>query len=207
MDLKDKIRARRLELDLTLEDVAKVVGVGKSTVRKWETGYIENMRRDKIAKLAEALHTTPAYLMGWEEPDLVLPDNILPMPGMGKVGLLGDIACGHPITAEENMEEYIDLPEHIKADFSLRCRGDSMINARIFDGDIVYIRQQPDVDNGEIAAVLIDQEATLKRVYHYANRLELRPENPTFPVLQFEGEELSSVRILGKAVAFTSTVR
>ena len=67
MDLKDKILAPRQELGLTLEDVAKVVGVGKSTVRKWETGYIENMRRDKIAKLAEALHTTPAYLMGWEE--------------------------------------------------------------------------------------------------------------------------------------------
>ena len=207
MDLKDKIRERRLELNLTLEDVARVVGVGKSTVRKWETGYIENMRRDKIAKLAEALHTTPAYLMGWEDDFSPLPDNILPMPSMGRVPLLGEIACGHPITAEENIEDIVDLPEHVKADFALRCRGDSMINARIFDGDIVYIRQQPDVANGEIAAVLIDHEATLKRVYHYADRLELRPENPTFPVLQYEGEQLSEIRILGKAVAFTSTVR
>ena len=206
MDLKDKIRTRRLDLGLTLEEVAHVVGVGKSTVRKWETGDIANMRRDKIAKLAEALQTTPAFLMGWET-DSSLPDNILPMPDMGRVPLLGQIACGKPITAEENIEDYVDIPEHIKADFALRCRGDSMINARIFDGDIVYIRQQPDVANGEIAAVLIGSEATLKRVYHYADRLELRPENPTFPVLSYEGDELSDVRIIGKAVAFTSAVR
>lgn len=207
MELKDKIATRRKELGLTLEEVAKAVGVGKSTVRKWETGFIENMRRDKIAKLADALKTTPAYLMGWEDASPSLPDNIISMPRLDSIPLLGEIACGEPITAEENVEEYVDLPEHIKADFALRCKGDSMINARIFDGDIVYIHQQPDVASGEIAAVLIDQEATLKRVYHYAGRLELRPENPTFPVLQFEGEQLADIRILGKAVAFTSAVR
>ena len=92
----------------------------------------------------------------------------------------------------------------INADFCLKAKGDSMINARIFDGDIVFIRQQPTVNNGEIAAVIIDNEATLKRVYLYDNRLELRPENPTYPVLNYEGEQLDSIRIIGKAVAFQS---
>ena len=82
-----------------------------------------------------------------------------------------------------------------------------MINARIFDGDIVYIRQQPDVENGEIAAVLIDGEATLKRVFKHKESLELRAENPTFPPMYFEGTELNGIRILGKAVAFLSSVK
>lgn len=82
-----------------------------------------------------------------------------------------------------------------------------MINARIFDGDLVYIRRQEDVDSGQIVAVLIDEDATLKRVYKYPGRLELRPETPTFPVLQYEGEQLADIRILGKAVAFTSPVK
>ena len=82
-----------------------------------------------------------------------------------------------------------------------------MINAHIFDGDLVFIRKQPDVENGEIAAVVIDGEATLKRVYKYPNRLELRPENPLFPVMQYEGAELDTIRIIGKAVSFLGQVR
>jgi len=207
MTTGQRMKERRKELGLSAEYVAEKLGVSPATIYRYENGDIEKMPGNILSPIAKILRTTPAYLMGWEDGTASLPDNILPMPGMGRVGLLGDIACGEPITAEENIEEYVDLPEHIKADFALRCRGDSMINARIFDGDIVYIRRQPDVANGEIAAVLIDTEATLKRVYHYADRLELRPENPTFPVLQVEGDELASVRILGKAVAFTSAVR
>jgi repressor LexA len=132
--------------------------------------------------------------------------NLEPLPKMKKVPLLGTIACGEPILAEENIEDFINMPVQVKGTFALRCKGDSMINARIFDGDIVYIRQQPDVENGEIAAVLIDNEATLKRVYKYENRIELRPENPTFKVMNFENEELNNIRILGKAVGFFSKV-
>ena len=134
-------------------------------------------------------------------------ENLIPLPKTKKVPLVGTIACGTPITAVENVEDYIDMSEDVRADFALRCKGDSMINARIFDGDIVYIRQQPDVENGEIAAVYIDGEATLKRVFKHRDSLELRAENPTFPTLYYEGEELNSIRILGKAVAFLSGVR
>ncbi len=207
MSTNQKLYNRRKELGLTLEEVGKIVGVGKSTVRKWETGDIENMRRDKIALLAKALKVSPAFIMGWEDESAYLPSNIIPLSKMKKIPLLGTIACGEPILATENIEDYVDLPEHIHADFSLRCQGDSMINARILDGDIVYIRQQPDVDNGEIAAVLIDNEATLKRVYKYPNKLVLQPENPAYVPLVYVGDELEEIRILGKAVYFTSCVR
>ena len=203
-----RIRELRAKHGLTLEQVAQQVGVGRSTVRKWETGIIENMRRDKIAKLAAALHTTPGYLMGWsDEQEVSLPANITPFPTMGKVPLIGTIACGAPVLAQEHIEDYVDMPSHIHADFALTCKGDSMINARIFDGDVVYIRQQDTVENGQIAAVLIDNEATLKRVRLFEDHIALEPENPQYRPLVFWGEEMNAIRILGKAVAFTSTVR
>ena len=109
------------------------------------------------------------------------------------------------LLAFENRDGEVEVNDDTRADFALRCAGDSMINARIFNGNLVFIRRQDDVENGEIAAVIIGDEATLKRVYKYPNRLELRPENPTFPVLNFEGTRLNEVRIVGKAVAFLST--
>ncbi|MCI7811589.1 MAG: transcriptional repressor LexA [Clostridiales bacterium] len=135
-----------------------------------------------------------------------LPGNILPMPATYTVPLLGTIACGEPILAAENIEDNVEVPENIHADFALRCKGDSMINARIHDGDIVYIRQQPAVNNGEIAAVLIGDEATLKRVYVYEDHVVLQPENPAYEPLVYFGETMSTVRILGKAVGFTSII-
>ena len=133
--------------------------------------------------------------------------NIVPMPEMRKIPLIGAIACGAPILAQEHIEEYIDIPKNISADFALTCQGDSMINARIFDGDIVYIRQQDTVENGQIAAVLIDGEATLKRVQLYEDHISLEPENPQYRPLVYWGEEMNTIRILGKAVAFTSAIR
>ena len=131
------------------------------------------------------------------------------MPEMRKIPLIGSIACGQPILAQEHIEEYIDIPKHIKADFALTCKGDSMINARIYNGDIVYVRTQSTVETGEIAAVLIDNEATLKRFYHYPekNMLILKAENPKYEDFIFLGPEIQNLRILGKAVAFTSSVR
>ncbi len=137
----------------------------------------------------------------------LLPANIIPMPNMRKIPLLGKIACGAPILAEDHIEEYIDIPKHIHADFALTCQGDSMINARIFDGDIVYIRQQDTVESGEIAAVLIDNDATLKRIRIFEDHVSLEPENPQYRPIVLWGEEMNTVRILGKAIAFTSAVR
>lgn len=205
MTMGDRIHQLRKERGLTLDYIGKHVGVAKSTVRKWENGDIESIRSDNIQRLADILGTTFEYLMDGIT-DNITYINIEPLPTSKLVPIIGDIACGQPITAEENIKGYAEVDQRIHADFALRCVGDSMINARIFDGDLVFIRQQPDVNNGEIAAVAIDGEATLKRVYKYPNRIELRPENPLFPVLQFEGPELENIRILGKAVSFLSRV-
>ena len=206
MNIGDIMRVRRQELGLTLEEVGDYVGVGKSTVRKWEHGDIENMKRDKIALLSKILKLSPlTFITG--EVEYGTPDNIIPLPKMKKIPLLGTIACGEPILAAENIEALISADENLNADFALRCKGDSMINARIFDGDIVYIREQPDVEDGEIAAVLIGEEATLKRVYKYPSKVVLRPENPLYDDMIYSKEEMNEVRILGKAVAFLSAVR
>ena len=214
MEMSDKIRVLRNSLGLTLEQVGNAVGVGKSTVRKWESGDIKNMRRDKIAALARVLQTTPAYLMGWEEEStsqsIPTGKNIIPIGKGSHIPLYGRIACGTPILAVEDLEETAWLPEGVKADFALTCCGDSMINARIFDGDIVYIRSSKSVENGEIAAVVVrDEEVTLKRLYYYPDegRMVLRAENPTVRAQEYIGDELNHVRVLGKAVAFLSTIR
>ncbi len=133
--------------------------------------------------------------------------NIMPIPEMRKVPLVGAVACGKPIYREE--DEWISLPTEIKADFCLRCEGDSMINAGINDGDIVFIRTCSVVENGQIAAVSIDNEVTLKRVYYYPekNKLVLNPENPAYEPFVFVNEELNDIRILGRAVILLSEIR
>ena len=214
MSLHDDIKQRRIELGLTMADVAQSVGVSEATISRWESGDIANMKRDKIVSLAKALHVSPSFIMGWDEPeteDIVSSNkynNVFPIK-THKIPLLGDIACGEPIFASEDKESYVLAGTDIRADFCLRACGDSMINARIYDGDIVFIREQPMVEKGEIAAVIINDEATLKRVYYYPeqNKIILNPENPAYEPVVYVGEELNSIRILGKAIAFQSDVR
>lgn len=205
------MKHRRKEIGMSAERLAELLGVSPATIYRYENGDIEKVPGDRLEPIANALMTTPAYLMGWIEqgaqPQTALPSNILPMPQMRKIPLLGSIACGAPILADEHIEGYVDIPDHIDAQFTLRCKGDSMINARIYDGDIVYIRQQEEVNNGEIAAVLVNDEATLKRVKFHPDRIILEPANPLYDPLVYRGEEMNSVHILGKAVAFTSTIR
>lgn len=204
MELGQRIRMRREELRMSQEELAKKTGYrDRSSIAKIEQG-INDISQSKITVFAEALRTTAARLMGWGDE---IPENILPMPKMNQVPLVGTIACGAPILAVENIEDYVDVPEHIQADFALRCQGDSMINARIFDGDIVYIRRQSMVNNGEIAAVLIDEEATLKRVLIFPDHITLEAANPTLAPRSYWQEAMNEVKILGKAVAFTSMVR
>lgn len=208
-DIGIRIKRRREYLEMSQEELAIKVGYkSRSSINKIELGE-RDLTQKKIMLFAKALGTTPSYLMGWDDEENNIPTaaNIIPLPQTKEIPLLGSIACGEPILAEENIDDYIKLDKDIPADFALRCKGDSMINARIFDGDIVYIRQQPDVENGEIAAVLIDNEATLKRVYKYPHRIELRAENPTVKPFEFSDEEMNTVRIIGKAVAFTSIIR
>ena len=200
----ERIRARRRELGLTLEEVALAAETSKQTVQRYENGVIENIPDGRLEAIARALSTTPAYLMGWEEGALPHPD-LRPLRRRA-VPLLGKIACGQPIYAEEDFCGYELAGEGVEADFCLRATGDSMIGARIHDGDIVFVKSCDMLENGEIGVVVIEDEATLKRVYYdrAGQKLILTPENPRYAPLVFAGEELATVKILGKAVAFQS---
>lgn len=197
-----KIRKAR---GLTLEELAARLGTSKQTISRYERGVIANVPREKIEQLAQTLETTPAELMGWSR--IGGARGIMPIT-VKRLPIIGEIACGEPIYASEEHESYATCDESLGADFCLRAHGDSMLGARIHDGDIVFIRQQESVDNGEIAAVIIDDEATLKRVYFYPNeeKLILSPENPRYAPLVYVGSELTNIKIIGKAVAFQSNL-
>lgn len=207
MELQDVIRIRRKELGLSLEQIAQSCGVGKSIVAKWERGDVKNIRRDNLAALADVLRVSPLVLMEREEfipnPITDIP-GIIPLEPMDRIPLLGAIACGDPILAQENIEDYIDLPRTIKADFALTCEGDSMIDAGIKDGDVVYIRSQPEVQNGQIAAVLVDGEsATLKRFFFNDGVVTLMAANQSYSPIVKAGSDVEQVRVLGLAVGLS----
>lgn len=207
MSIGKRIKEIRISKNITQDELALKIGTTKQTIYKYENEIVTNIPSQKIELISNALNTTPDYLMGWSDKstdDLYSIPGINPIPKTYKRPRLGTIACGEPILAEENIETYDDIPDNIKCDFTLVCKGDSMINARINDGDIVYIKQQSQVDNGEIAAVLIDNEATLKRVYIYEDKVVLQPENTKYPPFVYTKEEMNNIRILGKAVGFTS---
>lgn len=201
------LKKRRKELGLTLAQIAEMMGVSEATVQRWESGNIKSVRYEKMDKLAEILRVNPAAFMGWDD-SADLPINVESIGTMHKVPLVGQIACGTPILAEQNIEDYIDLPHHIRADYALTCKGDSMIGAGVHDGDVVYIRKQAQVDNGQIAAVLVDSEdATLKRFYYDGKAtVTLTAENPAVPPMVFTGEDVERIRVIGLAVAFSHSL-
>jgi len=198
------LKQRRKELGLTLAQIADAMNVTEATVQRWESGNIKNIRYDKIGKLAEVLKVSPALLMGWNDAgNPNLPDNITPMPKMKKWKVLGGTACGEPIFRELD-DESVLAPADIDADFVFRCVGDSMINARIFNGDIVFVKSGP-VEDGQIAVVRVGEEYTLKRIYRGPDYLELRAENPMYPAQIIRGEQ-ENAEIIGRAVQFLSRV-
>lgn len=194
MDMGQKIYHLRTQKGLTLEELGNMVGVGKSTVRKWENGIIANMKRDKIIKVSEALGTSPAYLMGWKEesppqetmPDSMLPENLFPI--------------------KSKTAEYTP-----RADFYMKVKGTGTADARICDGDIVLIQKQDRVANGELAAVIINdrKEVLLKRLFYYEDKslLILKSADSAQEDIIFMNDEVKNVQILGKAIAFQSYIK
>lgn len=197
----ERIRTRREQIGLSQTALADMVGESKQTVYKYESGIISNIPSDKVESIAEVLNVSPAWIMGWENDSQPIPPGFEPLPSMDRVPRVGAIACGVPILAQENIEDYDSIPSDWRADFTLVCKGDSM-DPRIQDGDVVAIHRQPEVETGEIAAVRIGNEATLKRVYYHEDYIELRPENPAYAAIIRRREDMNDVTIEGRAVGF-----
>lgn len=184
------------------------IKLNKSDLSQYVSGKVEP-GQDKLTVLGLALNVSEAWLMGFDVPmernsvNDTVPPGFSPLPQTVKRPIVGRIACGTPILAEQNIEDYADVPASLHCDFCLICQGDSMIDAGIHDGDIVYIKSQPMVETGEIAAVLIDNEATLKRVYYDGEQITLSPANPAFAPKTYSGQEIEDIHIEGKAVGYT----
>ena len=244
----ERIKEKRKAAKLTQLALGEAVGSTKSSVCNWEKGlYKPDV--DTVERIAEVLHTTAGYLLGYtddderysEAPELdslpggwldhfggdvkaavnayrardmeyaqefALPPGTMPIT-MRRVPVLGSVHAGQPTYAEQEYNSYVAVGADVRCDFALHVVGDSMVNARIYDGDIVFIRKQDTVENGEIAAVLIDDETTLKRVRFLGGGMTMfYPENPKYEPIVVGGEgETRNVRILGKAVAFQGDVR
>lgn len=205
----ERIKLAREKIGMSQVDMADKIGVSKQNLYKYERGLVTNIPSDKIELIGKLTGVSPAYLMGWDATETEpLPPNCFPIEKR-KFPLLGNIACGEPIFANEDFEGYVEAGADIDADFCLRASGDSMIGARIHDGDIVFIKQQPIVDNGQIAAVLIENEATLKRFYYdqASDTVQLMAENPSYAPIVKMKSDLEDIRILGRAIAFQSIIK
>lgn len=209
-EFSENLKILRKSKKLSQEKLADELKVSRSLIGMWESGQ-RKPSYETLELLADYFNIRLDDLSGRninKDMNFSNISNIIPLPKTRKVPRLGKIACGEPILAEENYEDYDDVPEDIRCDFTLLCEGDSMINARIQDGDVVYFREQSQVENGEIAACLVDGEfetkATLKRFYKYDDKIVLQAENPKYQPFVYVNEEMNKVRIIGKAVGFTS---
>ena len=197
MDIGDYIKGRRIELGLTQENLAKSIGVSKSAISRYESNDISNMGIDKAQAMAKALQIDPMVLLTGDT-DYNKDNNIILLNKVKRIPILGSTACGEPILAEENFEGYFAVDSLIKADFALYAKGDSMVDAGIYNGDLCFIKQQPTVENGEIAVVYMEGESTLKRIYKEEGAIILKAENKNYSPKIVKGD----VKILGKLVGY-----
>lgn len=201
-DIGSKIKAARKAAHMGQAELGEAIGIGKSSISEWESGK-RSPDIDKVKDIAKVLNVTPAYLMGWDEPSPAsrpLPAGLMPVHKR-RIPILGHVAAGVPIMAEREYEEYEDDTYGISCDYVLRVEGDSM-EPRVLDGDVVYVRQQPDVDDGQIAVVGVDDSVTLKVVYHLPNGLQLVSLNPKYKPMIYTQANTDYLAIIGLAVAY-----
>lgn len=204
-DFKERLAAVMAEKNVKAAELSRRTGISKPRLSQYKNGvYVP--KADAICAIARALGVSEAYLMGnSDSPHPEISENakfkVLP--------IIGEIACGTPVFVNEEDDGLVYTDADTDADFCLIAKGDSMKDARINNGDTVFIKKTDTVNNGEIAAVIINDEATLKRVYYYpeSGKLMLIPENNSYEPMVFTGEELNRIRIIGKAVAFKSDIR
>lgn len=204
MSIAENIKRIRLEHGLSQAELGKIAGVSDKAVSTWELG-IKVPRMGAVEKLANYFGIAKSAIVDDVQPEPVapaIPKGFIPMPEMAQVPLIGSIACGTPITAEQNIKSYIGVPAAWRADFALECHGDSMAPT-ICDGDVVCIRKQPEVEQGQIAAVRIGEEATLKHFYYQNSVMTLLADNPSVcPPMVYTGPQLEEVEVEGLAVGF-----
>lgn len=208
MSLAENLKKIRLAAGDTQQDAGRKLGINPNTYSNYERGDREP-GSDFLVSFAQIYHTSVDALLDLVSIDPFTIPGIMPPPTLHSVPRVGTIACGDPILAQENIEGEDMVPENIECDFTLRCKGDSMIGARIHDGDIICIKQQETVENGQIAAILIDDmetEATLKRFRKTGDTIILMPENPAYEPMVFTGREMNRVHVIGRAVYFISKV-
>lgn len=203
MSIGELIYSRRKELGLTLEDVGNFVGVSKSTVKKWESGYISNMRRDKIALLAKILKIEPTKLIS-EKPEQSNLSGAIPSQNIYQIPVFASVSAGLGAYASNDILEYIpmviDNPYDADDTIGIRVRGDSMY-PKIEDGDIIIVRKQDSVDSGDIAVLLLDgEEGLVKKVVYGETWIELHSFNPEYKTRRFENEEVLRLRVVGLVV-------
>lgn len=219
MTIGEIIKKYRVETGMNMDDFAKRCGISKAYVSILERNFNPISKKpatpslETIKSVAAAIQIdfndlismldSDQPVASYDDNNSDIPPGFIPLPAMKKVPLVGHIACGVPILAEENIESYIDAPVNKHVDFALICEGDSMIDAGIDNGDAVYIRKQPIVENGQIAAVRIGDSATLKRVFYEKNQIFLQAANSKYPPIVLVREELENVVIEGLAVGFT----
>ena len=200
----------RTSRGITQGELATMLDVSRSTVGMYETGGREP-DFETMEAIADIFNVDMDYLMGRTQverkhpispPRKEIPPGFQPLPEMMQVPLIGTIACGTPILAEQNIKSYIGVPAAWRADFALECHGDSM-SPTICDGDVVCIRSQPEVEQGQIAAVRIGEEATLKHCYYQNGVVQLIADNPAVcPPMVYTGRQLEEIEVEGLAGGF-----
>lgn len=221
----ERLKALRLEKNLSLRQLSKLTGISSSAIHSYEVES-RNPGKEALEAFSDVFNVDIDYIVGKSDipnqatidaggrlSDLYfttapLPSNVRPITSK-KFPMLGKIACGEPIYADQDFETFIEASSEIKADFCLTAQGDSMIGAGIRNGDVVFVVSQPIVDNGQIAAVIIDGEATLKRWYYYPEKqkLVLNPENSQYEPLVYIGEELDTIKCIGRAVYYMGQIK
>lgn len=211
--VKAIIKEKRLEHGLTMKELAQKVGVSEGTISRWESGEIANMRRSAMVSLSKVLDIPPETLMGWDsdtqkQDDIPLPEGVF-RPTLKRVPMLGYAAAGEPLENLDGQDTYyVETDSKYRVDFCITVRGDSMINAGINDGDIVFVRRQPEVENGQVACVEIERSRVcIKRFYKTDNGVMLVSENPKYAPLQFNETNCDDFHILGLAVIKQSEIQ
>ncbi len=217
MTIGEIIKNYRTANDLSMDNFGKLASLSKAYISILERG--SNPRNNKpvipsidtLRAIAQAMNMDLNELINLLDDNQKIklseneiPEGFSPPPEMVLKPLVGKIACGTPILAEQNIEDYVNVPKDVKCDFLLTCDGDSMIEAGIRSGDVVYLIKQPDIDyNGQIAAVRVDGEATLKKVFKYQDKVVLQPANANYEPLVYIKEEINDLVIEGIATGFT----